>query len=173
MTADLVGERLVTVLLTLAVPAVADLEDAAALVADAVATTALETRVGVEGHLPAPGATVVRSAWRQPWQVVAVSVDTLRLWDLTGDMVEVARRSGRPDPLHVQIGLLASPPGGLTMLPPAVPAHHLHSDPLQRRVDLGILNHHPASNPPLSRGPAGRKPGALNCSPPARERRPR
>ncbi len=44
MTADLVGERLVTVLLTLAVPAVADPEDAAVLVADAVATTALEVR---------------------------------------------------------------------------------------------------------------------------------
>jgi len=58
-----VGERLVTVLLTLAVPEAADPEDAAALVADAAATTALEVRhaVGVEGHLPAPGATVVRA----------------------------------------------------------------------------------------------------------------
>jgi len=72
----------------------------------------------VEGHLPAPGATVVRSAWRQPWQVVAVSADTLRLRDLTGDMVEVARRSVRQDPLDTQVGLLALPPGGLTMLPP-------------------------------------------------------
>jgi len=54
VTADGVGERLVTVLLTLAVPEVADPEDAAALVADAAATTALEVRhaVGVEGHLP-------------------------------------------------------------------------------------------------------------------------
>ena len=51
MTGDGVGERLVTVLLTLAVPEVADPEDAAALVADAAATTALEVRhaVGVEG----------------------------------------------------------------------------------------------------------------------------
>ncbi len=37
MTGDGVGERLVTVLLTLAVPEVADPEDAAALVADAAA----------------------------------------------------------------------------------------------------------------------------------------
>ncbi len=44
MTGDGVGERLVTVLLTLAVPEVADPEDAAALVADAAATTALEVR---------------------------------------------------------------------------------------------------------------------------------
>ncbi len=75
VTGDGVGERLVTVLLTLAVPEVADPEDAAALVADAAATTALEVRhaVGVEGHLPAPGATVVRPGRRQPWQVVAVS----------------------------------------------------------------------------------------------------
>jgi len=58
VTGDGVGERLVTVLLTLAVPEVADPEDAAALVADAAAMTALEVRhaVGVEGHLPAPGA---------------------------------------------------------------------------------------------------------------------
>jgi len=73
MTAD-GGERLVTVLLTLAVPEVADPEYAAALVADAAATSALEVRpaVGVEGHLAAPGATVVRPGRRQPWQVVAV-----------------------------------------------------------------------------------------------------
>jgi len=109
VTADGVGERLVTVLLTLAVPEVADPEDAATLVADAAATTALEVRhaVGVEGHLPAPGATVVRPGRRQPWQVVAVTADTLRLRDLTGDVVEVARRSVRPDPLDTQIGLLA------------------------------------------------------------------
>jgi len=77
----------------------ADPEDAAALVADAAATTALEVRhaVGVEGHLPAPGATVVRPGRRQPWQVVAVTVDTLRLRDLAGDVVKVARRSVRPD----------------------------------------------------------------------------
>jgi len=104
-----VGERLVTVLLTLAVPEVADAEDAAALVADAAATTALEVRhaVGVEGHLPTPGATVVRLGRGQPWQVVAVTADTLRLRDLAGDVVEVSRRSVRPDPLDTQIGLLA------------------------------------------------------------------
>lgn len=36
------------------------------------ATTALEVRhaIGVEGHQPAPGATVVRPGRRQPWQVV-------------------------------------------------------------------------------------------------------
>ena len=75
-----------TVLLTLAVPKVADPEDAAALVADAAATTALEVRhaVGVEGHLPTPGATVVRPGRRQPWQVVTVTADTLRLRDLLG-----------------------------------------------------------------------------------------
>jgi len=54
-----VGERLVTVLLTLAVPQTADPEDAAGLVADAAEGTALQVRhaAGVEGHLPAPGAT--------------------------------------------------------------------------------------------------------------------
>ncbi len=104
-----VGERLVTVLLTLAVPEAADPEDAAALVADAAQSTALQVRhaTGVEGHLPTPGATVVRAGRGQPWQVVAVTADTLRLRDLAGDVVEVSRRSVRPDPLDTQIGLLA------------------------------------------------------------------
>jgi len=118
MTAD-GGERLVTVLLTLAVPEMADPEDAAALVADAAATSALEVRhaVGVEGHLPAPGATVVRPGRRQPWQVVAVTADTLRLRDLAGDVAEVSRRSVRPDPLDVPAALgdwCLSPRGGAT-----------------------------------------------------------
>ncbi len=52
--------RLVTVLVTLAVPAEADAEDAAALVADAAVCTALEvvSTAGVEGHLPLPGSLV-------------------------------------------------------------------------------------------------------------------
>jgi len=100
------------VLLTLAVPEMADPEDAAALVADAAATSALEVRhaVGVEGHLPAPGATVVRPGRRQPWQVVAVTADTLRLRDLAGDVAEVSRRSVRPDPLDVPAALEALTP---------------------------------------------------------------
>jgi len=62
---------------------------------------------GVEGHLPAPGAAVVRPGRGTPWQVVAVTVDTLRLRDLAGDVVEVSRRSVQPDPLDTHIGLLA------------------------------------------------------------------
>jgi hypothetical protein len=104
-----VGERLVTVLLTLAVPEAADPEDAAALVADAAQSTALQVRhaTGVEGHLSTPGATVVRTSRGQPWQVVAVTDDTLRLRDLAGDVVKVSRRSVRPDPLDTRLGLLA------------------------------------------------------------------
>jgi len=89
----------------LAVPEAADPEDAAALVADAAEAAALPVlhAAGVEGHLPTPGATVVRSGRRQPWQVKSVGVDTVRLRDLVGDvvedMVEVARRSVLPDPL--------------------------------------------------------------------------
>ncbi len=65
------GERLVTVLVTLAVPAEADAEDAAGLVADAAASTALEVvaAAGVEGHLPVPGSLVLRRAGGQPWRV--------------------------------------------------------------------------------------------------------
>jgi len=89
----------------LAVPEAADPEDAAALVADAAEAAALPVlhAAGVEGHLPTPGATVVRSGRRQPWQVKSVGVDTVRLRDLVGDVVEdiveVARRSVLPDPL--------------------------------------------------------------------------
>ncbi len=52
--------RLVTVLITLAVPDEADAEDAAALAADAAASTALDVVAvfGVEGHLPVPGSVV-------------------------------------------------------------------------------------------------------------------
>ncbi len=102
-----VGERLVTVLLTLVVPQTADPEDAAGLVADAAEGTALQVRhaVGVEGHLPAPGATVVRVGRRMPWQVVSVGVDTVRLRGLVGDVVEVSRRAVLPDPLEQPAGL--------------------------------------------------------------------
>ncbi len=94
-----VGERLVTVLLTLAVPQTAD--------PDAAEGTALQVRhaVGVEGHLPTPGATVVRAGRRMPWQVVSVGVDTVRLRDLVGDVVEVFRRGVLPDPLEQPAGL--------------------------------------------------------------------
>ena len=51
------GERLVTVLVTLAVPAEADAEDAAGLVADAAVSTALQvvSAAGVEGPSARPG----------------------------------------------------------------------------------------------------------------------
>jgi len=77
------------------------------LVADAAEGTALQVRhaVGVEGHLPAPGATVVRAGRRMPWQVVSVAVDTVRLRDLVGDVVEVSRRAVLPDPLELPAGL--------------------------------------------------------------------
>lgn len=90
-----------TVLLTLAVPAAADAEDAAALAADAAAATALHVvhAAGVEGHLPVPGATVVRTGREQPWTAVAVTATTTRLRDLAGDVVEVPRSSVLPDPL--------------------------------------------------------------------------
>lgn len=96
-----VGERLVTVLLTLAVPGVADPEDAAQLVADAAAGTALQVvhATAVEGHLPVPGATVVRAGGSQPWLVVATSAGRVALQDLTGGVVQVPGRSVRPDPL--------------------------------------------------------------------------
>ncbi len=90
-----------TVLVTLAVPAEADAEDAAGLVADAAVSTALQVvpAAGLEGHLPVPGSLVVRRGGGQPWRVVAVSKEFATLTDLSG--AEVPARLSRlaPDPL--------------------------------------------------------------------------
>jgi len=96
------GERLVTVLLTLAVPAEADAEDAAGLVADAAVSTALEvvSAVGVEGHLPMPGSLVVRYSGGQPWRVEAVHQGGATLADLSGTCVAAPLASLAPDPVQ-------------------------------------------------------------------------
>jgi len=93
--------EVVTVLLTLAVPSTADPEDAAQLAADAATSTALQVvhATAVEGHLPVPGTTVVRTGREQPWLVVGAAQDSVRLRDLDGQDVQVPRRSVRPDPL--------------------------------------------------------------------------
>jgi len=96
------GERLVTVGLTLAVPAEADAEDAAGLVADAAISTALEvvSAAGVEGDLPVPGSLVVRRSGGLPWRVEAVDEAGGTLRDLTGDLVRAPLTSLAPDPLQ-------------------------------------------------------------------------
>lgn len=65
------GQRLVTVLVTVAVPDAADPSDAATLVALAAETTALDVvhTAAVEGHLPLPGSTVLRGRQLRPWLV--------------------------------------------------------------------------------------------------------
>ncbi len=98
------GERLVTVLVTLAVPATADAHHAATLVAVAAHSTALHVvhTIGVEGHLPVPGTTVIRGRQPRPWLVQSVTTHaTATLTDLAGGVVEVALRSLHPD--HVDI----------------------------------------------------------------------
>jgi len=91
------GERLVTVLVTVSVPA----EDAAGLVADAAVSTALEvvSAAGVEGHLPVPGSLVVRRGGGQPWRVEAVSKEFATLTDLCGAVVRMPLSRLAPDPL--------------------------------------------------------------------------
>jgi len=54
---------------------------------------------GVEGHLPMPGATVVRAGRTTRWLVVRVGADRVVLQDLADDVVAVPRRTVRPDPL--------------------------------------------------------------------------
>ncbi len=95
------GERLVTVVLTVAVPAEADAEDAAGLVADAAVSTALQvvSAAGVEGHLPVPGSLVLRRGGDQPWRVEAVSKEFATLTDLGGAVVQTPLTRLAPDPL--------------------------------------------------------------------------
>jgi len=96
------GERLVTVVLTVAVPAEADAEDAAGLVADAAVSTALQvvSAAGVEGHLPVPGSLVLRRGGGQPWRVEAVHQGGATLADLSGTCVAAPLASLAPDPVQ-------------------------------------------------------------------------
>jgi len=109
------GERLVTVVLTVAVPAEADAEDAAGLVADAAVSTALQvvSAAGVEGHLPVPGSLVVRRGGGQPWRVEAVSKEFATLTDLGGAVVRMPLSRLAPDPLDaIGEGTQAAVQGG-------------------------------------------------------------
>ena len=91
--------RLVTVLVTLAVPEEADAEDAAALVADAAVCTALEVvcAAGVEGHLPVPGSVVQHRRGSQPWRVETVTGDGAMLRNLAGDWARMPLPALEPD----------------------------------------------------------------------------
>ncbi len=91
--------RLVTVLVTLAVPQEADAEDAAALVADAAVCTALEvvSTAGVEGHLPLPGSLVQHRQGRQPWRVETLTADGAMLRNLAGNWARMPLTALEPD----------------------------------------------------------------------------
>ena len=93
------GERLVTVLVTLAVPDTADADDAATLVAVAADSTALTVvhTTGVEGHLPLPGSTVLRGRQERPWLVQSVVPNAAILTDLAGGVIHVALTALHPD----------------------------------------------------------------------------
>ncbi len=95
------GERLVTVLVTLAVPAPADPEDAAALVADAAVSSALDVvyAVGVEGHLPLAGSTVLSTGTGEPAAVLVVREGSALVRHLGGELEHAPLRVLAPDPL--------------------------------------------------------------------------
>ena len=92
-----VAERLVTVLVTVAVPEAADPEDAAVLVADAAMSSALDVvhAVGVEGHLPLAG-SVVTASTGAPAVVVTVGEDSVVLRHLDGDVQRAPFRAWLP-----------------------------------------------------------------------------
>jgi len=95
------GERLVTVLVTVAVLEAADPEDAAALVADAAVSSALDVvhAVGVEGHLPVAGSTVMSTGTGRPAVVLMVGADTALLRHLDGEVQQTPLPALAPDPL--------------------------------------------------------------------------
>jgi hypothetical protein len=90
-----------TVLVTLSVPDTADADDAATLVAVAANSTALQVvhTVGVEGHLPVPGTTVLRGRQPRPWMVQSVTADAAILTDLAGGVIHVPLTALHPDQL--------------------------------------------------------------------------
>ena len=91
--------RLVTVLVTLAVPPEADAEDAAELVADAALSTALEvvSPNGVEGHLQVLGSLVQHRGGQQPWRVEKVTGDGATMSNFAGDWARMPLTVLRPD----------------------------------------------------------------------------
>ncbi len=108
------GERLVTVLVTLAVPDTADADDAATLIAVAADSTALTVvhTTGVEGHLPLPGTTVLRARQERPWLVQSVTADAAILTDLAGGTIHVALTSLHPDEVDSPTDPTSSGPTG-------------------------------------------------------------
>ena len=94
------GERLVTVLVTVAVLEAADPEDAAALVADTAVSSALDVvhAVGVEGHLPVAGSTVMSTGTGRPAVVLMVGADTTLLRHLDGEVQQTPLPALAPDP---------------------------------------------------------------------------
>jgi hypothetical protein len=95
--------RLVTVLLTLAVPDEADPDDAAGLAATAAEWTALQvvSAAGVEGYLPVPGALVVLGGGDAPWRVRSVHDGSAVIADLAGQQTRVPLSGLRPDLLAI------------------------------------------------------------------------
>ena len=96
------GERLVTVMVTLSVPDTADADDAATLMAVAADSTALHVvhTIGVEGHLPVPGTTVLRGRQPRPWMVQSVIAHAAILTDLAAGVIHVALTSLHPDEVN-------------------------------------------------------------------------
>ena len=111
------GQRLVTVLVTLSVPA--DADDAATLIAvaaDCTARTVIHT-TGVEGHLPLPGGTVMRGRQERPWMVHSVVPNAAILTDLAGGTIWVDPPAPRPLrlPHRDQRGRTSPPTTALTL----------------------------------------------------------
>ena len=93
--------RLVTVLMTLLVPDVADPGDAAALLRLAAETTGLDVvhTAGVEGHMPVPGTTVLHGRRDRPWIVRNLTENTATITDMAGGTLEASFQSLAPDPI--------------------------------------------------------------------------
>ncbi len=93
--------RLVTVLMTISVPDVADPGDAASLLRLAAETTGLDVvhTAGVEGHMPVPGSTVLHGRRDRPWIVKTVTQHTAAITDLSGATLDAPLRSLSPDPV--------------------------------------------------------------------------
>ncbi len=93
-----VATRLVTVLVTLAVPEKADAGRRGVVRGRRCLYRAGGvSAAGVEGHLPVPGSVVQHRRGRQPWRVETVTGDGAMLCNLAGDWSRIPLPALEPD----------------------------------------------------------------------------
>ncbi|UZJ27039.1 hypothetical protein RHODO2019_19105 (plasmid) [Rhodococcus antarcticus] len=93
-----------------------------AAAADSTALTVVHT-TEVEGHLPLPGTTVLRSREQRPWLVHSIIAGTAILTDLAGGVIQVALTSLHPDQVDSPTDPTAADPNPTDTSGPVTQGH--------------------------------------------------